>query len=117
MAFGRTLRVHAHGGGACWLTFDELCRPADGEVAKGAADYLALAKAAPCLFLSGVPVLSKSTRNEARRFVMLIDALYEARVQLHMAADAPPMGIIAPLLEAAGRALLRHASGVGRRFA
>jgi len=56
----------------------------------GAADYLAVAKAVRVLILEDVPSLSRSNFNEAKRFVTLIDALYEDRVRLIVsAADHP----------------------------
>jgi cell division protein ZapE len=56
----------------------------------GPADYLAIAGAVRVLFLEDVPLLSSENYNEAKRFVTLIDALYEARVRLVMtAADEP----------------------------
>ncbi|MBV1868751.1 MAG: AFG1 family ATPase [Marinosulfonomonas sp.] len=56
----------------------------------GAADYLAVAEAVRVLILEDVPSLSRSNFNEAKRFVTLIDALYEARVRLIVsAADIP----------------------------
>ncbi|MGV6850520.1 MAG: cell division protein ZapE [Marinibacterium sp.] len=56
----------------------------------GPADYLALAEAVRVLILENVPRLSRANFNEAKRFVTLIDALYEARVRLIIsAADAP----------------------------
>jgi cell division protein ZapE len=58
--------------------------------AVGAADYLALARTCHTLVLDGVPILAADKRNEARRFVTLIDALYEHRAKLVMAAEAPP---------------------------
>ena len=67
----------------------------------GAADYLALARAVRTLYLTDVPVLSRTRRNEARRFVVLVDALYEARVRLVVAAAAPRDAIVAPLLDGA----------------
>ena len=56
----------------------------------GPADYLALAEAARVLVLEDIPQLSRSNFNEAKRFVTLIDALYEARVQLICSAAARP---------------------------
>ena len=56
----------------------------------GPADYLAIAGALRVLILEDVPLLSASNYNEAKRFVTLIDALYEARVRLICsAADVP----------------------------
>src|SRR3546814_4758768 len=56
----------------------------------GPGDYLAIAGLYHTLVLSGVPVLSADKRNEARRFMTLIDALYEHRVKLVVSAAAPP---------------------------
>ncbi len=56
----------------------------------GAADFLALARAVRVLILEDVPQLGRSNYNEARRFVTLVDALYEARVRLVMSAAAEP---------------------------
>ncbi len=56
----------------------------------GPADYLALADAVRVLILEDIPRLSSENYNQARRFVTLVDALYEARVRLiATAADAP----------------------------
>jgi len=56
----------------------------------GAADYLALAEAVKVLMLDDIPTLGRSNFNEAKRFVTLIDALYEARVRLICSAAAKP---------------------------
>lgn len=56
----------------------------------GPADYLALAEAARMLVLENIPQLSRSNFNEAKRFVTLIDALYEAKVRLICTAAAAP---------------------------
>ena len=56
----------------------------------GPADYLAIARAVRVLILEDIPQLSAANYNEAKRFVTLIDALYEARVRLiASAAEAP----------------------------
>lgn len=56
----------------------------------GAADYLAVAEAVRVLIIEGIPCLSRSNFNEAKRFVTLVDALYEAKVRLICsAADIP----------------------------
>lgn len=70
--------------GVARASFQELC-----EAAFGAADYLAIAKAFDVLILSGIPALTPDKRNEANRFVTLIDALYEARVKLIASAEVP----------------------------
>jgi predicted ATPase len=99
VAFGRSLALRRRAGDACWLTFYELCCTVPGVPALGVTDYLALASVARTVFISGLPVLDSRQRNEARRLVALIDALYEARVQLHLAAEAPLEDLFRPLLE------------------
>ncbi len=82
---GRPLQVPAQAAGVARFSFDELCaRP------RGAADYLRLAAAFQTLLVDRTPALSPDKRNEAKRFVTLIDALYEARTKLVMSADAEP---------------------------
>lgn len=75
---------HFHNG-AARLSFDELCnRPL------GPADYLALADAVRVLLIDNIPAMDRSRNNEAKRFVTLIDALYEAKVRLYCSAEAMP---------------------------
>ena len=82
---GRKLPVARQTAGVAWFTFSELCaRPL------GAADYLAIADRFHTVLLDFVPRLQIDKRNEAKRFVTLIDALYEARTKLVMSADAEP---------------------------
>ena len=82
---GRELRLPAHRDGVVRARFWELCgRPL------GPADYLALAERTQLLILEDVPRLSRSNFNEARRFVTLVDALYEARTRLAVTAAADP---------------------------
>ena len=82
---GRTLHVPKALKGVAVFSFKRLC----GE-ARGAADYLAIARRFHTVILVGVPVLGPENRNEAARFVALIDALYEHKVKLLAAADAQP---------------------------
>jgi len=82
---GRTLTVPKSLKGVGVLSFKRLC----GE-ARGAADYLALAQAYHTIILVGIPRMAPANRNEAARFVTLIDALYEYRVKFLAAADALP---------------------------
>jgi cell division protein ZapE len=82
---GRAIRLEDFASGIARASFAELCgRPL------GAGDYLALARAVRVLILTDVPVLDARHGNEARRFVALIDALYEARVRLIVSAEAEP---------------------------
>ncbi|KIN63075.1 ATPase, AFG1 family protein [Sulfitobacter noctilucicola] len=56
----------------------------------GPADYLALAEAVRVLMIDDIPSLGRTNFNEAKRFVTLIDALYEAQVRLICSAAAAP---------------------------
>lgn len=85
---GRTLHVPKSLKGVAVFSFKRLC----GE-ARGAADYLAIAQRFHTVIIVGIPVMTKTMRNEAARFVTLIDALYEHRVKLLAAADAQPAGL------------------------
>jgi cell division protein ZapE len=82
---GRTLRVPKSLKGVAVFSFKKLC----GE-ARGVADYLAIARKFHTVILVGIPKLGPENRNEAARFVALIDALYEHKVKLLAAADAQP---------------------------
>ena len=82
---GRTLTFRRAVGGQLRASFAELC-----EAALGAQDYLALAEQFHTVFLEGLPVLTPAQRNEAKRFVTLVDALYEARARLVVLAEAQP---------------------------
>ena len=82
---GRTLLVPKALKGVAVFSFSRLCRKP-----LGAADYLAIARHFHTVILVGVPRLSREFRNEAARFVTLIDALYEHKVKLLIAADALP---------------------------
>lgn len=82
---GRELTLENTAAGTARTTFDRLCgRPL------GAADYLKLASSFQTLVLERVPVMGRDMRNEAKRFVTLIDALYETRTKLIMSAAAEP---------------------------
>ncbi len=82
---GRTLHVPKSLKGVAVFSFKRLC----GE-ARGAADYLAIARTYHSVIIVGIPAMGPENRNEAARFVTLIDALYEYRVKLLASADAEP---------------------------
>ena len=82
---GRDVLIPRFHNGIARAGFHRLCGQA-----LGAADYLALAEAVRVLLLDDIPQLGRSNFNEARRFVTLIDALYEARVRLICSAAAAP---------------------------
>jgi len=82
---GRTVPVPRAGRGAARFSFDELCaRPL------GAADYLAIARQFHTVFIDHIPVMDENMRNEARRFILLIDTLYDEGVKLVCSAAAAP---------------------------
>jgi cell division protein ZapE len=81
----RKLTFRRAAGPLLRATFAELC----GE-ANGPADYLEIAERFTTVFIENVPLLSPANRNEARRFVTLIDALYEASTKTVVLADAEP---------------------------
>ena len=82
---GRAVELPAYADGVARAGFWDLCgKPL------GPADYLAIAADLEVLILEGIPVLGLSNYNEAKRFVTLIDTLYEAKVRLiASAADEP----------------------------
>ncbi|MDC9701217.1 MAG: cell division protein ZapE, partial [Alphaproteobacteria bacterium] len=82
---GRSLSAIAVAAGAVRFSFSALC-----EQALGPGDYLFLARRFHTLFLDDVPCLSLEKRNEARRFVNLIDVLYDQQVFLVMSAAGEP---------------------------
>jgi cell division protein ZapE len=85
---GRALHVPKSLKGVAVFSFKKLCG-----AARGAADYLAIAQRFHTVILVGIPAMSRDMRNEAARFVTLIDALYEHKVKLLAAADAEPDGL------------------------
>jgi cell division protein ZapE len=80
---GRMLHVPKALKGVAVFSFRRLCAEA-----RGAADYLAIARRFHSVIIVGIPMLGPHNRNEAARFVTLIDALYEYRVKLLASADA-----------------------------
>ena len=82
---GRMLHVPKALKGVAVFSFKRLCAQA-----RGAADYLAIARRFHTVIMVGIPVLGPHNRNEAARFVTLIDALYEYRVKFLGSADAEP---------------------------
>ncbi|MBE1300231.1 MAG: cell division protein ZapE [Alteromonadaceae bacterium] len=82
--FGRTVKVARLNDRCAWFDFAELCyQPL------GAADYISLCDRFAVIIMDGVPQLDANHLNEARRFVTLIDACYESRTRLVLAAKVP----------------------------
>eukprot|EP00850_Spirogloea_muscicola_P020590 SM000220S07069 [mRNA] locus=s220:179007:183750:- [translate_table: standard] len=83
--FGRTLTVPQTNGIAARFAFEDLCNRA-----VGVADYIAIARAFQTVFVTDVPILSMKNRDQARRFIALVDELYNHRCMLVCTADASP---------------------------
>lgn len=82
---GRAVAVPLAARGVARFSFADLC---DNPL--GPADFLAIAKKFNTLILSGIPRLEASRRNEAKRFVALMDSLYEHNVNLVCSAEVGP---------------------------
>jgi protein AFG1 len=89
--YGRPIAIPAQHNGAAFFTFDELCG-----TALGPADYITLASTYHTFILTDVPIMQFLQKNEARRLITLLDALYEARCRLLITAAARPDAIFFP---------------------
>ena len=82
---GRTLAVSRAARAVAWFSFEELCAEA-----RGAGEYIAVAERYHTIILDGVPKMPEARRNEAKRFILLIDVLYEHNCNLVMGAEVSP---------------------------
>ena len=89
--YGRNILVPCHLSGVTKWTFAELCT-----TNLGPADYITLASNFHTLILTDVPILTLLHKNEARRLITLLDALYEARCKLLIRAEAGPDDLFFP---------------------
>lgn len=87
---GRRLCVRARSPGMAWFDFNELC-----EGARAAADYIEIAHEFHTVLLGEVPLLDATQDDAARRFVTLVDELYDRHVNLVCTADAAPHALYA----------------------
>lgn len=94
--YGRKLIVPRRIDRVTKWTFSELCT-----TNLGPADYITLASNFHTFILTDVPILTLLHKNEARRFITLLDALYEARCKLLISADAGPDDIFFPEMQSA----------------
>ena len=83
---GAAVRARREAEDVVWFDFRELC-----EGPRSAADYIEIARCYQTVFLAGVPVMDATADDAARRFVTLVDELYDRGVKLVVsaAADAP----------------------------
>lgn len=98
--YGRQVVVPRHYEGITYWNFDEICAGTYGP-----ADYITLASTFHTIILDSVPVLSISQKNEARRLITFLDALYEARCKLVIRAEAGPDDIFFPEMNKAVQSL------------
>lgn len=85
---GRRIRVPQAALGVARFSFADLC-----EAPLAAADYLKIAHAFHTVLLDNIPAMGPDRRNEARRFINLIDTFYDNRVRLVASADTEPDGL------------------------
>jgi cell division protein ZapE len=85
---GRALRAVNVGPGTVWFEFDELC-----EGPRSQYDYIELARLYHTIFIENIPILERADENAARRFIMLIDELYDRGVKIVVSAAAAPAAL------------------------
>jgi cell division protein ZapE len=82
---GRTIHVPRAGGGAARFEFADLC-----EKPLGASDFVQIARSFHTMVIDGIPSLDDAHRNAAKRFILLIDTLYDNAVKLIASAATEP---------------------------
>jgi cell division protein ZapE len=85
LVHGRRVNLPASAHQVARFAFDDLCR-----TALGPTDYLAIAAQFSTVILKDIPAMGEEMKDAARRFVTLVDALYEHRTTLVCSAAAPP---------------------------
>jgi cell division protein ZapE len=85
---GRMVQAQRMARGTAWFHFKDLCG-----AALGSADYLLLAREFSTIFVENIPIMNEAQRNEAKRFIMAIDALYDSHVKLVASAQAVPQAL------------------------
>jgi len=87
---GRRIPVRARCKGLCWFDFAALC-----EGPRGNADYIEIAREFHTVLVGGIPRMDANRDDAARRFVHLVDELYDRHVNLVCTADAAPTALYA----------------------
>jgi cell division protein ZapE len=82
---GRKLRIPEAKGRVARFRFADLC-----EQPLGSRDYLAIAEHFHTIVLDDIPIIAAQQRNEAKRFIILVDTLYDRHVKLIASAAAEP---------------------------
>jgi len=86
---GRSILVPRASGRVARFSFSDLC-----EKPLGASDFLAIANRFDTVFIDHIPFLNADKRNETKRFIILIDALYDHSVRLFASAAAMPEDLL-----------------------
>jgi cell division protein ZapE len=82
---GRAIPVVRHSTGAVWFNFCAICAGPRSQ-----DDYIEIAREYQSVIVTGVPIFDSQSENEARRFIALVDELYDRNVNLILSAAAPP---------------------------
>lgn len=90
-----TLDVTFNENTVCYVTFDYICKGLFSS-----SDYITLASIYHTVIIDHVPVMTRKMKNEARRFITLLDALYEAKCQLYLRTEVPVDQLFFPEEEA-----------------
>jgi cell division protein ZapE len=85
---GRTLPIEKATINTAWVSFNELC-----EKPRAAIDYQVLAKHYKTVFINDVPRMGYDRRNEAKRFILLIDTLYDEQIRVIINAETSPIDL------------------------
>ncbi|PTB68053.1 mitochondrial ATPase [Trichoderma citrinoviride] len=99
IVYGRRVVAPRHYNGFVFWTFDKLVE------SFGPADYLTMASTYHTFIIDRVPILTILAKNEARRFITLLDAMYEARCKLVIRAESPPDDLFFPETSSSSRPL------------
>lgn len=86
--YGRQIHTIALADDMVWFDFHELC-----DTPRAAKDYLEIASQFNTVFVYDIPVLADAQDSAAKRFMHLVDALYDHRVKLVISAEQPPSGL------------------------
>ncbi|MFP5077509.1 cell division protein ZapE [Rhizobium sp. YIM 134829] len=87
---GRTIRVPLAAGTSARFQFKDLC-----EKPLAAADYLAILERYKTIFVENIPILDANRRNETKRFILLIDTIYDQQARLFASAETRPEALLA----------------------
>ena len=85
---GRDLPIEMAANGCAWISFQELC-----EKPRAAVDYKTLGEGFHTIFITNIPRMGYDRRNELKRFILLIDTLYDAQKRVVVHAEDTPINL------------------------